>query len=69
VRDTAGGITSCPACHEALIVRDGYRIEDYRITPDGHCPHCGGAIAGRFGAFGHSFGNRRIPVAMHRARA
>ncbi|MBN8774306.1 MAG: AmmeMemoRadiSam system radical SAM enzyme [Thiobacillus sp.] len=69
VRDTAGGITSCPACHEALIVRDGYRIEDYRITPDGRCPHCGGAIAGRFGAFGHSFGNRRIPVAMHRARA
>jgi hypothetical protein len=27
---------------------------------------CGGVIAGRFGAFSHPFGNRRIPVAMHR---
>jgi len=67
VHDVSGGTTSCPSCHEALIVRDWYRIDDYRITPDGRCPHCGTAIAGRFGAFAHPFGNRRIPVAMHRA--
>jgi len=66
VHDTAGGTTSCPACHEALIVRDWYRIDAYTLTPDGHCPYCGSAIAGRFGTFSHPFGNRRIPVAMHR---
>ena len=66
VHDTAGGTTACPACHEALIVRDWYRIDHYGITPDGHCPHCGHAIAGRFGTFSHPFGNRRIPISMHR---
>jgi len=66
VHDTTGGNTACPACHEALIVRDWYRIEHYSVTPDGHCPHCGHAIAGRFGTFSHPFGNRRIPISMHR---
>ena len=66
VHDTAGGTTACPACHEALIVRDWYRIDHYSVTPDGHCPHCGHAIAGRFGTFSHPFGNRRIPISMHR---
>jgi pyruvate formate lyase activating enzyme len=66
VHDTTGGTTFCPSCHEALIVRDWYRIDHYSVTPDGHCPHCGAAIAGRFGAFSHPFGNRRIPIAMHR---
>jgi pyruvate formate lyase activating enzyme len=66
VHDTAGGTTSCPNCTEPLIVRDWYHIDDYRMTPDGHCPHCDAAIAGHFGVFDHPFGNRRIPVAMHR---
>ena len=66
VHDTTGGTTFCPGCHEALIVRDWYRIDHYSVTPDGHCPHCGTAVAGRFGAFSHPFGNRRIPIAMHR---
>jgi pyruvate formate lyase activating enzyme len=66
VHDTTGGTTSCPSCHEPLIVRDWYRIDQYSLTPDGHCPHCGAAIAGQFGAFSHPFGNRRIPIAMHR---
>ena len=66
VHDTEGGTTFCPGCREPLIVRDWYRIDEYRLTPDGHCPKCGSAIAGRFGAFSHPFGNRRIPVDMHR---
>ena len=66
VHDTSGGTTSCPGCHKPLIVRDWYRIEQYSLTPEGHCPHCGAGIAGRFGAFSHPFGNRRIPIAMHR---
>ena len=64
VHDTAGGTTSCPGCTEPLIVRDWYRIDDYRLTPDGHCPRCGAAIAGHFGVFEHPFGNRRIPVRL-----
>ncbi len=66
VHDPAGGTTSCPDCHAPLIVRDWYRIDDYRLTPDGHCPQCGSPIAGRFGVFSHPFGNRRIPIALHR---
>ncbi len=66
VHDTAGGTTSCPGCHESLIVRDWYRIDEYTMTPDGHCPQCGTAIAGHFGEFRRPFGNRRIPIAMHR---
>lgn len=66
VHDTTGGTTACPSCHEPLIVRDWYRIDHYSLTVDGQCPHCGTAIAGKFGAFSHPFGNRRIPIAMHR---
>ncbi|MEK6611784.1 MAG: AmmeMemoRadiSam system radical SAM enzyme [Gemmatimonadota bacterium] len=68
VHDTAGGTTSCPSCHGSLIVRDWYRIDEYTVTPDGHCPHCGTAVAGHFGVFRHPFGNRRIPIAMHREK-
>jgi pyruvate formate lyase activating enzyme len=67
VHDVTGGTTFCPGCGKPLIVRDWYRIDDYQLTPDGHCSHCGSAIAGRFGAFSHPFGNRRIPVALHRS--
>jgi pyruvate formate lyase activating enzyme len=69
VHDVTGGTTFCPSCREALIVRDWYRIEAYALTDRGACPHCGTAIAGRFGTFSHPFGNRRIPVSMHRTRA
>jgi pyruvate formate lyase activating enzyme len=45
-------------------VRDWYEIPEYHLTDDGHCPHCGTAIAGRFQHFEEAFGSRRIPVAM-----
>ena len=66
VHDEAGGTTFCPSCKSALIVRDWYRIEDYRVTPDGKCPDCGATIAGRYEKFEKAFGPRRIPVAIHR---
>jgi pyruvate formate lyase activating enzyme len=46
----------------SLIERDWYRILDYRVTDDGHCPDCGTAIAGRFGIYTGDFGQHRIPV-------
>ena len=66
VHDSEGGTTFCPSCHAALIIRDWYDIRRYDLTPEGRCPHCQTAIAGRFGKAlgrdGHSFGPRRIPV-------
>ena len=64
VHDPEGGTTFCPNCHKPVIVRDWYEIPEYHLTDDGHCPHCGTAIAGRFQHFDKAFGPRRIPVAM-----
>lgn len=66
VHDTSGGTTYCPACRQTLIVRDWYQILDYRLSADGRCPGCHSAVAGRFEAYSGAFGNRRIPVQMHR---
>lgn len=68
IHDTEGGTTYCPSCKAALIVRDWHRIEKYRLTPEGACPDCGTAIAGRFEAFSvrEQFGRRRIPVSIGR---
>ena len=67
VHDTDGGTTYCPSCRTPLIVRDWYRIEDYRLTGNGHCPKCAAKIAGHFGPFAltRQFGNRRQPIAIH----
>jgi pyruvate formate lyase activating enzyme len=62
VHNAEGDTTFCPGCHAALIERDWYRIDAYRLTQEGACPHCGHAIAGRFGAKAGNFGARRIPV-------
>ena len=69
VHDEKGGTTCCAGCGAPLIVRDWYRIDDYRVTPDGKCPDCGAAVAGRFETFKRAFGPRRIPVAINRAHA
>ena len=64
VHDTKGGTTFCPGCHAALVARDWYEIPAYHLTDDGHCPHCGTAIAGRYEKYGQAFGARRMPVDM-----
>lgn len=46
-----GDTTFCPSCHSAVIQRDWYEIKRYQLQRDGHCQHCGHAIAGRFAQF------------------
>jgi pyruvate formate lyase activating enzyme len=38
--------TACASCGERLIGRSGYFIQQYRLTPDGGCPHCNAKIPG-----------------------
>jgi len=64
VHDVDGGTTSCPTCGALVIVRDWYRILEYRMDENGRCRACGGAIAGRFGSCVGRFGARRIPVVI-----
>ncbi len=64
VHDHEGDTTYCPSCGYALIERDWYEIEQYRVTPDGHCPDCDVSIAGRFEKFAGQFGRRRTPVSV-----
>ncbi len=66
VHHEAGDTTYCPGCQAPLIVRDWYQIHDYRLTPDGRCPDCGTAVAGRFGERAGNFGRKRIPIAIGR---
>jgi pyruvate formate lyase activating enzyme len=42
--------TRCHNCHALLIEREGYLIQQYRLTAEGACPECATAIPGRWGA-------------------
>ena len=64
VHNLEGDTTLCPGCHAPLIRRDWYLIKEYRLTPDGHCPDCGLAVAGRFAREAGNFGRQRIPITM-----
>jgi pyruvate formate lyase activating enzyme len=67
VYDIEGGTTFCPHCANALVVRDGYNILNFRVGDDGRCRECGGVIAGRYQHFDRGFGSRRIPVRLSAA--
>jgi pyruvate formate lyase activating enzyme len=64
VHDTRGQTTTCPGCDRALVVRDWYVIEDYRLSDDGRCTHCGTSIPGRFDGPAGTWGSRRMPVRL-----
>ena len=40
--------TRCLKCGKVLVKRYSYLVQDYRLTPDGSCPHCGTRIPGRW---------------------
>ena len=69
VHDTDGGTTLCPACGTAVVVRDWYRMEAYRLTGDGRCTTCGQQIAGVFDGPPGEWGARRQPVHIARREA
>src|SRR3970282_627479 len=64
VHDSEGGTTYCPRCRSPLIVRDWYRIDAYLVTPEGKCPGCHAAVAGRYEVFKPAFAPKRTPVAI-----
>lgn len=64
VHHTEGGTTFCPGCGLDLIVRDWYRIDAYRLTPDGACPRCRRPVQGVFADEPGDFGPHRIPVRL-----
>ncbi len=68
VHDSEGGTTFCPHCRNAIIVRDWYRILNYRVTEEGCCRECGGPVGGRYQPFDirQAFGSKRIPVRLAR---
>ena len=62
VHNREGDTTFCPGCQTALIERDWYRIEGYRLDAQGRCARCKTPVAGHFDAAAGSFGRQRIPL-------
>ena len=48
IDDPAGQTTYCPQCHQAVISRTRFRIDEYNIDEESCCRFCGQTIAGRF---------------------
>ena len=66
VHDPDDGTTHCPSCGQAVVVRDWYVIERYRLTDDGRCTSCGTAVPGRYDGPVGRWGARRLPVSLAR---
>ena len=64
VHDESGQSTYCHHCGTRLIGRDWYVITEWALTPQGHCPSCGTACAGRFEAAPGDWGAKRMPVRL-----
>lgn len=64
VHDPDGQTTHCPSCGEAVVVRDWYVIGRYDLTADGHCGHCGAAVAGVYDGPAGDWGAKRRPIRL-----
>ena len=64
VHDTRGGSTICHSCGTALIVRDWYEIQTWRLREDGRCRSCGASCAGVFDGTPGTWGAKRLPVCI-----
>ncbi|MGV8934406.1 MAG: AmmeMemoRadiSam system radical SAM enzyme [Gallionellaceae bacterium] len=67
VHNQEGDTTYCPDCQAALIERDWYQINNYRLNDRGQCPDCGKVVAGRFDTHAGNFGRKRIPISINRS--
>jgi pyruvate formate lyase activating enzyme len=41
-----GNNTYCPACRQAIILREGFAVTDYHLDGSGKCAYCGASIPG-----------------------
>jgi pyruvate formate lyase activating enzyme len=48
IDDPAGQTTYCPQCHQAVISRYRYRVDEYNIDKESCCRFCGQTISGQF---------------------
>ena len=48
IDDPAGQSTHCPQCHQTVIFRNRYAIDEYEIDEESCCKYCGQSIAGFF---------------------
>ncbi len=62
VHDPRGQSTYCHGCGATLVVRDGYRLSSWTLTPEGRCGACGAPCAGVFEEGPGCWGARRRPV-------
>jgi pyruvate formate lyase activating enzyme len=62
VHDRAGDTTWCPGCGQAVIERDWYQIESYRLDDQGRCTACDAQLPGVFDGPVGTWGRRRLPV-------
>jgi pyruvate formate lyase activating enzyme len=64
VHDAEGGTTKCQGCGAKLIVRDWYRLLEWRLTDDGRCKKCGTQCPGVFDGPPGDWGPKRRPVML-----
>lgn len=64
IHDKEGQSTYCHGCGGVLIGRDGYRLSEWNLTPDGTCRFCGQKCVGMFESKPGAWGARRMPVML-----
>jgi pyruvate formate lyase activating enzyme len=66
VHDPDGQTTRCPSCGDAVVERNWYVIDGYRLSDDGRCDRCGTPLPGRYDGPVGDWGPRRLPVRLAR---
>ncbi len=64
VHDRDGDTTTCPSCGLELVVRDWYRMLEWRLSEEGTCSACGTPIPGVFEARPGDWGSKRERVRL-----
>ena len=68
VQDEEGGSTYCHQCHEKLIGRDWYELNEWNVAEDGACRFCHAPCAGVFEPQPGQWGARRMPIVLNQFR-